>query len=329
MLLRLFRSTSPFVLILIPVIGLVLWMHSFLNPPQSFFLFDEYPMPSYKLLRELIPATSFWGSLITYALVVIQGIMLVRLNTRFIFINNRTYLPAFIFILITASIPDLQRFNPVIFSGFFLLLAVELLFNAYRHGKEAHEIFSASFFISLGATFYPFLIFFLFFIWAGLVILRPFYWREWFFSILGFILPWIFVFSYYYLLYNNYSLIYNDFANLFRSGFHYEDYTTISFIFGAFLFILIILASQFIIREFTGKKILTRKAFLLFLWLFINALGVYFIVSQASIELLFLAAIPLSYLLSHYFTFMKSQFWGDVLLGFFILLVVIIQVSHW
>jgi len=328
MLLRLFRSTSPIFIILIPLLGLIFWMPSFIHSPHSVFLFDDYPMPSYKLVREIIPVTSFWGTLLTFTLVILQAIMLVRLNTRFIFINNRTYLPALIFILLTVSIPDLQRLNPVIFSGFFLLLAIELLFNAYRQGRIAYEIFSASFFISLGATFYPFFIFYLFIVWAGLVILRPFYWREWFFSILGFILPWFFVFSYYYLLHDNYAKVYFDFAALFKSDYDFPDYSVITYIFGAYLFLLILLASQFIIKEYTGKKILTRKAFLLFLWLFINTVAVYFIVDQASIELVFLGAIPISYLLSHYFTFMKSNFWGDVFLGIFLLLIVIIQFGN-
>jgi hypothetical protein len=329
MFLRLLKSTGAHILVFIFFMGFLFWLHSFIAPSKTVFLFDIHPMPSYRLISELIPVNSLFGSLLTFGLILLQGALLVRLNTRFIFINNRTYLPAFFFVLITAAIPEMQRLNPVIFSGFFLLLALEQLFNAYRNEKVAYEIFLASFLISLGATFYPFLIFYLFIVWTSLIILRPFVWREWVFSILGFFLPWFFVFSWYYLLHNSYDKVFIDFAIQFKSSYKFPDYSVVTYIFGVFLIILILFASQFIIKEYTGKKILPRKAFLLFLWLFINTVLVYMLVSQASAELLFLGAIPLAYLLSNYFNFMKATVWGDVFLATLILLVVFILLQYW
>jgi hypothetical protein len=329
MLLRLFRSTGAQILVLIPLMGFLLWLPSIISPPKTQFLFDAYPMPTYKLVREIIPVESLFGSVLTFGLILFQSLLLVRLNTRFIFINNRTYLPALFFVLITAAIPELQRLNPVIFSGFFLLLAVEQLFNAYRHEKVAYEIFSASFLISLGATFYPFLIFFLFIVWASLVILRPFIWREWVFSIIGFFLPWFFVFSYYYLIHGDPHKIFTDYALIFGSGYKFKYYSGLTYGFVSFLVFLILLASQFIIKEYTGKKILPRKAFLLFLWLFVNTILVYLLVEQTSAELIFLGAIPVSYLLSNYFNFMRSHRWGDIFLFTLIFFVVLIQFHHW
>jgi hypothetical protein len=328
MLLRLFRSTGAQNLVLIPLAGFLLWLPSFISPPETLFIFDKFPMPTYKLVREIISVKSFWGTLVTFALIIAQAALLVRLNTRFIFINNRTYLPAFFFVILTAAIPGLQRLNPVIFSGFFLTLALEQLFNAYRHEKVAYEIFSASFLISLGATFYPFLIFYLFIVWVSLIILRPFIWREWVYSIIGFFLPWFFVFSWYYLLHNSYNKIFEDFALVFQSGYKFQEYSTLTYIFGVFVLLLILFASQFIIKEYTGKKILPRKAFLLFLWLFVNTALVFVLVTQASAELLFLGAIPISYLLSNYFNFMKNERWGSIFIIILLLLVVLIQVNN-
>jgi len=328
MLLRLLRSTGAQTIMLIPILGILLWMRAFMHPSDGVFLFDTHPMPSYKLISELIPVGSFIGTFVALLLVVAQALLLVRLNTRFILINNRTYMPAIVFILLTASIPDLQRLNPVIFSGFFLLLGIELMFNGYQKGKVAYEFFTASFFISLGGTFYLYLLFFIFIVWVSLIILRPFNWREWTFSILGFLLPWLFVFSYYYLLHNEPNRILLDMTKAFNTDYDFPEYSLLTYIFGGFGGLLILIASQFIIKGFTSKKIIPRKAFLIFLWLFINCLGVYLLVDQASVELIFLAAIPLSFLLSHYFTFVKSNFWGETFITVFILLVVLIQFYH-
>ncbi|HEX2935082.1 MAG TPA: DUF6427 family protein [Bacteroidales bacterium] len=328
MLLRLLRSTGAQVIILIPVLAILLWLPTFSHRTGGIFLFDSHPMPSYKLINELIPVGSFLGTSIALLLVIAQAFLLVRLNTRFNLINNRTYMPAIMFVLLTATITDLQRLNPVIFSGFFLLLGMELMFSGYQKGKVAYEFFTASFFISLGATFYPYLLFFIFIVWVSLAILRPFNWREWLFSLMGFLLPWLFVFSYYYLIHNEPGRIITDLTNAFNSDYDFPQYSLLIYIFGGFTGLLILVSSQLMIKEFGSKKILPRKAFLIFLWLFINCLGVYLLVDQASVEIIFLAAIPLSFLFSHYFTFVKSNFWGETFITFLILLIILIQFNH-
>jgi hypothetical protein len=315
-------------LVFIQIASLLLWLHSFIWPATSSLLFDNYPMPSYKLISEIFAPNSLFGSLLTFALVLAQAALLVRLNTRFIFINNRTYLPGIIYIFITASIPDLQRLNPVIFSGFFMLISLELMFVAHRKEREAFEFFTASFLVSLGSTFYPFLIFFLPVIWAGLLILRPFYWREWIFTFLGFVLPWFFVFCYYYLVHDEPYRIINDYKHLFEVNYVVPKYSNLIYALGIYIVILILISSQYILKGYGAKKILSRKAFLLFLVMFANTIIVYFLIDQASFELIFLAAIPLSYLLAHYFAFVRSVKWGNIFLFVIMIFLIFIHIKY-
>lgn len=324
MVLRFFRSTSAPVILFIPFLGLLLWLPSFLSASESTFFFDKAQMPLYKFVTDIIPAQSLIAKLFTFALVVIQGFLLVRLNTRFIFINNRSYLPALFFILLTAAVPDLQRLNPVIFSGFFLVLALEKIFDSYGNGGLAYDYFIAAFFLSVGSLFYPFLIFFMLTIWISLALLRPFKWREWLFTLIGFALPIFFVFCFYYLMRDQPFRLEHDVKAVFEFAYHSPEYAPPVLIFLAFIVFLIILASYFMIRIFPNKKIFSRKAFTVFVWLFVNAIVVFLLVSKASIELIFLGAIPVSFLLSHYFAFVKSVFWGNIfLIALFVLLLVI------
>jgi hypothetical protein len=325
MLLRFFRSTSAPVILFIPFLGFLLWLPSFLSTPDSVFFFDKAPMPLYKFITDIIPAQSLMARLFTFALVVIQGFLLVRLNTRFIFINNRTYLPVLFFILITTAIPDLQRLNPVIFSGFFLVLALEKIFDSYGNNELAYDYFIAAFYLSIGALFYPFLIFFMFTIWISLALLRPFRWREWLFTLIGFALPVFFVFCFYYLVYDQPFRLVNDVKAVFEVSCHSPEYPLPVLIFLAFVMFLILLASQFMIRVYPNKKIFSRKAYTVFLWLFINVMVVFLVVNRASVELIFLGAIPVSFLLSHYFAFVKSVFWGNIFLALLFVLLLVIQ----
>jgi Family of unknown function (DUF6427) len=326
-MLRFFRSSGTQMIIFVPFLGVMLWLHSILKTPHVLFLFDRSPMPLYKFITGFLPATSAVATAITLALVVLQGLWLVRLNTRFIFINNRNYLPALLFILLCTSIPDLQRLNPVLLSGFFLLLAIEKVFESYRNNKLSYEYFVAAFYISIGYLFYPYLIFFIFFIWAALAVLKPFNWREWAFTIIGFLVPVFFTFSFYYLVYNDPLRIYLDFKAAFSSNYHFSDYHISGIAFFGFMVLLVLVASQFMIRTYTGMKILPRKAFTVIFWLFVNSIAVYLLVSQASVEMIFLVAIPLSYLFSNYFTFMKSRVWGNIILLLLLILIIWIQVE--
>ena len=326
MLLRFFRSTGAILIFAIPFFGLILWLKSFIKAPNVVFLFDTHPMPFYKLISDIIPYTSFFGTLLTLVMVIMQGFLLVRLNTRFIFINNRSYLPAIFFVLFSASIPDLQRLNPVIFSGFFLLFALEKIFESYKTRNVAYEYFLAAFFISVGTLFYPFLLFFLFTLWIGLSIFRQFNWREWTFTLVGFLVPQLFVFSFYYLVYNDPGGLFNDYKSIFTASYKFPEYNYTIVVFAIFTVILSLIASLFMIKSFQSKKILPRNGFIVFLWLFINCLIVFILIRQASVELIFIASIPLSYLMAHFFALMKSIFWGNVFLFVMILLLVWIQI---
>ena len=325
MFLRFFRSTSAPVILFIPFLGFLLWLHALLSPPDAEFFFDKAQMPFYKFITNLFSTQSFASTFLTYSLVVFQGFLLVRLNTQFIFINNRSYLPALFFILITAAIPDLQRLNPVIFSGFFLLLALEKIFESFGNSKLAYTYFVATFYLSVGSMFYPFLVFFMPIIWICLVVLRPFNWREWLFTILGFLAPIFIVFSFYYLLYDQPFRIIEDIHAIFRYKYKAPDYPIPVIVFLATVMFLVVLASQFMLRIFQSIKIFPRKAFTIFLWLFVNIVAVFLVISKASFELIYLGAIPVSYLLAHYFAFIKSVFWGNVFLVTLFILLMIIQ----
>jgi hypothetical protein len=229
--------------------------------------------------------------------------------------------------LLCTSIPDLQRFNPVLLSGFFLLLAIEKVFESYRNTNLSYEYFVAAFYISLGSLFYPYLIFFMFFIWAALAVLKTFNWREWIFTIIGFLFPFFFTFSFYYLLHNDPTRLYRDFKAAFSINFHFSDYHTPGIAFFGFMVLIVMVASQFMIRTYQSMKILPRKAFTVIFWLFVNTLVVYLAVSQASVEIVFLLAIPLAYLFSNYFTYMKSTRWGNLILLILLVLIIWIQIG--
>ena len=328
MLLRIFQSNRLYVLILIPLAGLILWYKSLFSLYISEFSFDSCQMPLYYLIANILKGKILISVSISFVLLVIHAFLLIRLNTKFIFIKKRTYLPALFFILISGSFLPLQRLTPVIFASLLLLFAIEKIFNSYKKAGLSYNYFDAAFLISLGTLFYFNMIFYLLIIWIGLIIFRPFNWREWIISFLGFICPYIFVISYYYLFEGTLKNFLTTLINNFSPVNYLSSLSLSYYLFYSFLLFLILISSYYMIKIFPKKKINTRKYFIFFLWLFLITLIVYFVLPSTSIELLVILSIPVSYIISHYFDSIKSTWWSEALFILFVGFLCFIQIYN-
>jgi hypothetical protein len=301
MLLNAFRAKNQWVVILVPLLGLVWWIPAFLGEEHVPFLFDIAPLPLQEILLSWTDKVPLVSVLLAFLVLVGAGFMLVQINTRYMLVRNRTYLPALFFVIIGSSIGGLQRVNPVFFAVFFMILGLFSLINSQRHERLSYEIFNASFLFGMAALFYPFALFFLVLIWIALVILRPLFWREWFFSISGFLTPFILFTGFDFLVTGNLSAYIDAYKDVFYSSYDYPFYDAKHHVFFVYLFFTIFLASLHMIQVYPTRKILPRKVFLLFFWFFLLTLGVYFSLPMASVELILILAVPVSFLLANYF----------------------------
>jgi hypothetical protein len=76
------------------------------------------------------------------------------------------------------------------------------------------------------------------------------------------------------------------------------------------------------------KKIKSRKTFSLMIWTFIISLIVYFALPSASIEMVWLTSIPVSYFLTHYFVFVKKKMVPEILFTLLFVFILLIQIWH-
>jgi hypothetical protein len=329
MLLRFFRTNGAQILIFIPFIGILLWLGPVLIGPKSYYLSHEVHMPVYEFLEIYINKFSFLPQLIALILVLSIGFLMVRINTRFILINNRTYLPAIIFVLLTSGIPEAQNLNPAIIACFAILFMIEKVLDSYRYEGLFYEFFTAAFVLGVGALIYPLLIFYQIVLWIGIAYLRQFNWREWAFTILGLITPYIFAFSYCYIILDDAGIIINNFNQFYNSHQYYSSLPLFVLGFVIIVTLIIAISSQAIIKMFPTRKIVSRRAFSMFFWLFLLTVALYIVFNRASLELTYIAAIPVAFLLSNYLVFVKSGFWGNTLLWIFIGSIIFTQISYY
>ncbi|MCK5462710.1 MAG: hypothetical protein KAI95_06825, partial [Bacteroidales bacterium] len=64
--------------------------------------FEASPMPLFQLVSWLLEGQEFLSKAIALSLLVINALLLSRLNMKFIVLKSRTYLPSFIFLLVAS-----------------------------------------------------------------------------------------------------------------------------------------------------------------------------------------------------------------------------------
>jgi len=326
MLLRLFIRKQQFIIILILILALAFWLPSILNYKSSFFIFDFYPSPVYSPLQFIEYSFPRITVIISFFLLVLSGFLLTRLNVRFFFIPTRTQLPAFFFILICSSFIPLQRLNPVLISVIFLIMAVFKIFDTYKKERLCYNFFDAALLISAGSLFYFNLIFLIVVIWIGLIILRPFIWREWIFTIIGLLVPYIILFFYYYMM----DLDIKSLLGTYKSYFLYKSYD-INFdlsykLLAVYYLLMLIISSIYMIAVYPVKKIYARKYFMFFLWLFIVAIIIYFFIPSAGYEMIIIASLSISFLLAHFFVNVKPNWINSSLFDMFFALLIYLRI---
>jgi len=315
MFLKFLQGGRPVQIMVLLVLALLFWL-KYLILPQPFQLtFEESPMPLFQLVSRLIGEHVFLSKIIALTLLVINALLLSRLNMKFIVLKSRTYLPSFIFLLVASSFLPLQCFNPVIFASIFMLFAIEAMLGTIKKEGLAYDYFLASFLVSTGSLFYARGAYLMFIIWIGLSLFRNIRFREWIFTIIGFLLPYLFVFSWYYLSGQELGPKWQGMIKNLSPDHDFSYFNRYYILFYAVLGLLILLASRKMVRNYQGLKIYVRKFYRLNFWIFTVTLIIYFGLYSRSVELIYFSGFAISFILSYYLLNLRSRLTGEILIG--------------
>jgi len=325
MILRLLKSNRTVNLILYPVIGAVLWLKSLINP----FTWSWYPGENgnilFRPLYYLLVNQPFYSVLFAFTLLILMAVLMQQINDSYSFIRIRTKLPGSLFVIIVSGLPQLHTLHPVYPAALFLLLAIERLFDQFDKNKAYPGIFNTGLFIGIGSLFYFNLIFLFPAFLAGIIILcRDYKWREFVIMILGLALPFVFAFGYM-ITVDEATLFLQSIVDNLKVPVDYIRHDGNLHIFLSLIALLVAIGSVKILQQFDSKKVSTRKYFTIFLLLFISTVASALLIPSASIEMLVFASVPVTFLLSNFFVFIKSRFWGELLFLLFLGMVIFIQ----
>jgi hypothetical protein len=329
MLLRLFKGTGPGVLFLIIITLSALWMSAFLNPRiDSSFIYETDPMPLYGLLKIVIGSKPLLCVFFSFAMVSLIAFLLVNFNTRVFFINERTFLPALIYILCSGFFPQFQILNPVLPASLFLMFAIRRIIDSYREQGTAYNFFDAGILLSTGSLFYGNLAWFGLLVIIGIAIFRTISLTEIAISLLGLVTPYVITFGLYYVAGKDLEALLQLITNnLFTKTvpFMFSRITIAAMVYFGFI---ILVSLFYLLTLISTKKIKSRKTFNLFIWVFLISGAGYLLLPSVSVEIVWIISIPVSYFLAHYFVFVRKKLVSEIFFSVLLLLIILMQVWY-
>jgi len=329
MFLRLLKGTGPGVIFLIIVTLIAVWISAILNQRlHPRFIYETDPMPLYGLVKLLINNNHSIGVILSFLMVSLMAFIIVNFNTTVFFIHERTFLPAFFYVLFGGFFPDHQLMNPVLPASIFLMLAIIRIIDSYHITGTAYNYFDAGILISTGSLFYANLIWFGLLVIIGIALIRTGNLKEIVISIVGLLTPYLITFGVYYVIGKDVAALTKLLGdNLYtRATFYpFPRLTIAALIFSGALMIVSIIH---LIKYMDTKKIKSRKTFSLLIWTFLISLIVYFALPSASVEIVWLTSIPVSYFLTHYFVFVKKKLVPEIFFSLLIVFILLIQLWH-
>jgi len=327
MLFKTLKSNNKVNFILFPIMGIAFWFKSVWNQNIYPFSPGETDNLLFKPIYLFLNKIPYLPNIITLTVLIGMAFLMLSINNKYNFIRIRTKLPAPLFILIICGFTDLQAMHPVYFGAFFVLISIHRMFNAFGQKQPYSAAFDAGFFLGIAALFHfnIIILFPVFLIGIGFFS-RETHWREFVILTLGLFLPFLFAFSFAYVNNSTPELIETFELNIFSPVNHIQSNIPLQ-IYLAFLSLLVLMGSISMVQQYDAKKISSRKFFILFLLLFIFSLISIVAVPGASHEMLIVISIPVTFLLSNFFVFLKSRFWGNFLFLLLFFLVIALQFS--
>jgi len=323
MLLKLFKNNRVGGILFILIIGLGLWMPLFTRIREVPSYSD---MPFYNLLFKNISLYPLLSQVLAFLIIAITAIMLFRLNIRFFLIQERSYMPATFFLLISSVFPEMHHISPQLIGSLFIMIMLAMLLAGYNAEKNALHFFNISVILVIGMMFYAKLIWFIPLYWIILLTIRQPGWREIIYPLVAVFLLFIFLFTWNVFFSTGSEFLKGLNENLRIEGTWHSIPTAWMYFLG-FVALLIILSSFFILQRFQVRKIYIRNFYQALFFTFVYALLFFLFISGRDYKTIFIAALPLSYLLANYFHMKRNRFTSELMLWILLFLIAWVQID--
>lgn len=310
---RLFKDHQPVAAIIAVLLTAVLWGLG-LNQPLP--PLSENQMPLADLVTYLVGDNRLYALITGCLFTLVNGFLLNNLISRFEIFPLKNYFPLLFYVLFMSGFKTQLNPHPILFAHTFILLGLFRIAQSNRLDEALGKYFEAGALFSTASLFYfPSLLLYPT-VWVALIVIRPFVWREWLTSLLGLLLPYWFVFTWYFWF---------DGINLFVFGkifFPSQDFIPDPTFWSGFgtptviaWLILSALAFWFLLAKgWPLNTILSKNMLVVFIWILVLSALAFFMAPAYEILYFSLIALPLAVVISNYFVQVKWALLADLLL---------------
>lgn len=153
------------------------------------FLFNYITRGFYHIFHHIGFAYAF----VAVILIFVQALYVKSIATRHKLFPRNTYIPAYVYLVLTSIYSPFNYFNETILLNWLLLGAVDFMFSFTQTTQPRKLIFNASFLLCMAALFQFTLLAYFFLLLVGMVMFRPFNLGEWSVAMMGYITPLYFL----------------------------------------------------------------------------------------------------------------------------------------
>lgn len=325
MLIHFFRKSYLLQYLLLLFLSIVLWLGAIIHPIAFPVESESYLTPAYSLLLSILNGNLTLHAIIAMVLVISGALIFNYSLTKFDLVRKNTLVPAMIYIVLMSYSPNLLGLHPTALPALFTVLILFYLFQVYTEEEAYAQVYNIGLLIGISSLFYFPSLFLILFIWLTFVIYRLYSWREWVIPITGIITPYIFLFTFYFMVDNLEPpyLAYVDYftkMTIFRFSF---DFSILNYIITALIILLSLWSALLLLTDIQEKIISLRKRYWAIFYLLAIAIltylfsGVFFKWHQIFI------LIPASVFIAYAFSQLKNLKWVEILWGILFILIAI------
>jgi hypothetical protein len=303
----------------------LLWLPAFLTPAKP--IIPQHPAPLYQLFLWLSASNAYLQLAIAFILTITSALLLNQIATEFEITEKISQLGTLIYILFSGAMVHYTSMNSMVIVNLLMLFLLHSLFKVSESKEPIPLTFNASFILGIVSLVYLPALLFILLLWVALMIFRVSQWRNFIVSLVGLILPFIFVFTWYFW----YDETSDAYALLFSSlAFHLPVTFTFSPGDWAMAIILLVFTLVSVIQTSKGlmeKNINIRQILIVTMYYLAIAVALILFFSKNSASSLLLS-VPASLLLASVFSEIKNTKWFERALRLLLLLALLNQYTR-
>jgi hypothetical protein len=317
MLITLFRSSYLPQYLLLILIAILLWLPAFLDPPPLIHT-DYSVQPLYNIITGWLINLPLTAVIIGFVLTIIQSLVFNMVLISHGLVSKNSMIPAIVLVAMMSCHYQNLTLTPIILAGFLLVALLNIVFSMYEKTDNIKDLLSAGFLVSFSSMIYFPSIFLLLFILYVLIIYRIVTWREWVVPFIGFIIPFLYLWTYY-LWTDELNVVYVEFGRFFSHIFNTVIIPDVGDIIVEGWLILLILLPAFVktITSLNSYNIISRKKLSVSNWFLVITIVITLAYGNLLNNNLF--AFGGAIVAAHFFDVSKRSAWNEIVLLLFVL----------